>query len=121
MGSEEVCSSSPDPIPIQEIQPAPQQMQDQIKPQAEEIEELDLARPGESQRPIFISKGLSQELKAPVIELLKEYRDVFAWAYDEMPGLDPSLVVHRLNIAPGTTSIKQGQRLFRLEVEVQIK
>ena len=78
-GSEEVCStSSSDPIPIQEIQPAPQQMQDQVKPQAEEIEELDLARSGELSRPIFVSKGLSQEIKAPLIELLKEYKDVFA-------------------------------------------
>ena len=96
-------------------------MQDQVKPQAEEIEELDLARSGESPRSVFVNKGLSQEIKAPLIELLKEYKDVFAWAYDEMPGLDPSLVVHRLNIAPGTIPVKQGQRLFRPEVEVQIK
>ena len=96
-------------------------MQDQVKPQAEEIEELDLARSGESLRPIFVSKGLSQEINVLLIGLLKEYKDVFAWAYDEMPGLDPSLVVHRLNIAPGTVPVKQGQRLFRPEVEVQIK
>ena len=33
--------------------------------------------------------------------LLKEYMDVFAWTYDEMPGLDPGLVVHALNVDPG--------------------
>jgi len=96
-------------------------MQDQIKPQNEEIEELDLARPGESSRSIFVSKSLLQDVKSPLVDLLREYRDVFAWAYDEMPGLDPSLLVHRLNIASGTTPVKQGQRVFRPEVEVQIK
>ena len=36
------------------------------------------------------------------MELLKKYVDVFAWTYDEMPGLDPKLVVHSLNIDPVT-------------------
>ena len=53
--------------------------------------------------------------------LLKEYRDVFAWTYEEMPGLDPSLVVHRLSITPGVKPVKQGPRIFRPEVEVQVK
>jgi hypothetical protein len=28
------------------------------------------------------------------VVLLKEYQDVFAWQYDEMPGIDPELVLH---------------------------
>ena len=27
-------------------------------------------------------------------ELFKEFRDVFAWSYEEMPGIDPSIVIH---------------------------
>ena len=38
-----------------------------------------------------------------------------------MPGFDPNLVVHRLNITPGIKPIKQGSRVFRPEVEMQIK
>jgi len=93
-------------------------MQDQIKPQAEEVEELDLARLGESPQPIFISKRLSNEFKTPLISLLKEYKDVFAWTYKEMSGLDPSLVIHGLSIATGVKPVKQAPRVFRPEVEV---
>jgi hypothetical protein len=29
--------------------------------------------------------------------LFQEYRDIFAWSYTEMPGLDPSIVEHRID------------------------
>jgi len=32
--------------------------------------------------------------------LIKEYIDVFAWNYEDMPGLDPQVAMHRLNIRP---------------------
>jgi len=28
----------------------------------------------------------------------KKYIDVFAWSYEDMPGLDPQVAMHRLNI-----------------------
>ena len=53
-------------------------MQDQVKPQVEEVKELDLAWPGESPRPIFIIKSHSIKIKVHLVELLKEFKDVFA-------------------------------------------
>ena len=35
-----------------------------------------------------------------MILLLKEFKDVFAWDYNEMLGLDLGLVVHTLNVDP---------------------
>ena len=52
--------------------------------------------------------------------LLKEYMDVFAWNYDEMPGLDPGLVVHALNVDPGVKPVIQPARVFQTDVEIQI-
>ena len=46
--------------------------------------------------------------------------DVFAWTYDEMLGLDPGLVVHSLNVAPGVKPVGQLVRVFHTEVEAQI-
>uniref|UniRef100_A0A2N9EDF9 Integrase catalytic domain-containing protein n=1 Tax=Fagus sylvatica TaxID=28930 RepID=A0A2N9EDF9_FAGSY len=34
-----------------------------------------------------------------------EYKDVFAWDYDEMPGIDLGLVAHSLNVEPGTRPV----------------
>ena len=44
--------------------------------------------------------------------LIKEYIDVFAWSYEDMPGLDPQ-AMHRLNIKPDVKPVKQQQRRFR--------
>ena len=34
-----------------------------------------------------------------MIALLGEYRDVFAWSYDDMKGLDPKFYQHQINLA----------------------
>ena len=42
-----------------------------------------------SQKLVFISSQLMIQEKEQLVTLLKEYMDVFAWNYDEMPSLDP--------------------------------
>ena len=54
------------------------------------------------------------------MELMKRYVDVFAWTYDEMPGLDSMLVVHSLNVDSGTKPVIQPTRIFHIEIEGQI-
>ncbi len=66
----------------------------------DDLEEVDIGL-GDRPRPTFISRNLSPEFKTKLIELLKEYRDCFAWEYYEMPGLSRSIVEHRLPIKPG--------------------
>jgi hypothetical protein len=67
---------------------------------ADELEEVDID-PGDKPRPIFVSKKLDPFLREPMIALLKEYSDCFAWDYIEMPGLDRSIVEHRLLLKKG--------------------
>ena len=63
-------------------------------------------------KPIFISESLSLMEKEELIILVKEYIDVFAWNYEDMPGLDPQVAMHRLNIKPDAKPVKQQQRHF---------
>jgi hypothetical protein len=42
--------------------------------------------------------------------LFQEYRDIFSWSYTEMPGLDPSIVEHRIDTWPDITPVLQKQR-----------
>src|SRR3954471_11467914 len=72
-------------------------------------------------KPIYISDTLSQNEKADLIALIREYIDVFAWHYEDMPGLDPKVVMHRLNIKAGAKPVKQPQRCFRLDIMDSIK
>jgi len=64
-------------------------------------------------KPIFISESLSLTEKEELIVLMREYIDVFAWNYEDMPGLDPQVAVHRLNNKPDTKPVKQQQQRFR--------
>ena len=38
---------------------------------------------------------------------LKSNQDVFAWSHEDMPGIDPSIMVHRLNVSPFFPPIRQ--------------
>lgn len=51
-------------------------------------------------------------MKKQVLQLLKEFKDVFAWTYVQMRGLDPQLVSHKLNIKEGCKPVKQVLRDF---------
>ena len=42
---------------------------------------------------LSIGGSLPENKKKGLIDLLGEYLDVFAWSYNDMPGLDPSIVV----------------------------
>jgi len=69
---------------------------------------------------ISISSKLSEKEKVELILLLKEFRDVFAWDYNEMPVLDPGLVVHTLNVDLEKRLVAQPTRVFHTEIEEQI-
>ena len=64
-------------------------------------------------KPIFISESLSLIEREELIILVKEYIDVFVWSYEDMPGLDPQVAMHRLNIKTDVKPVKQQQRRFR--------
>ena len=63
------------------------------------LEEIDIGD-GDRPRLMFISASLDPEYKQELKNLLKEYKDCFAWEYYGMPGLDRSIVEHHLPIKP---------------------
>jgi hypothetical protein len=83
---------------------------------AGKLEEIDI-RDGDNIRPTFISTNMDSGFREELIKLLKEYKDCFAWDYSEMPGLDRSIVEHRLPIKPGYRTYKQPPRkIYKDEV-----
>jgi hypothetical protein len=82
---------------------------------ADELEEVDIGS-RDKPRPTFISKKLNPELREPMIVLLKEYTECFAWDYIEMPGLDRSIVEHRLPLKLGFRLFQQ--RAWQMKAEV---
>jgi hypothetical protein len=84
------------------------------------LEEVDIG-PVDKPRPTFISKKLDPALREEMIALLKEYRDCFAWDYTEMPGLDRSIVEHRLPLKKGFRPFQQRARQMKAEVLEEVK
>ena len=87
-----------------------------LSPASEELEMINLSDNPNVELPISISSSLSLSEKAQLIPLLKDI-DIFAWQYEEMPGLDLDLVVHSLNVDLGSKPIIQPKRVFHPEVE----
>jgi len=55
------------------------------------------------------------------VELLKEYKDCFAWDYNEMPGLSQEMVEFKLPIRPDKKPVKQIPRRFAPQILSKIK
>src|SRR4051812_38559168 len=72
-------------------------------------------------KPIYISDTLSQDEMPDLIALIREYIDVFAWHYEDMPGLDAKVAMLRLNIKADAKPVKQPQRRFRPDIMEDIE
>jgi hypothetical protein len=87
---------------------------------ADELEEVNIG-PGNKPRPTFINKKFDPSLQESMIALLKEYSDCFAWDYTEMPGLDRSIIEHRLPLKKGFWPFQQRAHQMKTEVLEEVK
>lgn len=84
------------------------------------LEEVDLGD-GTVKRPTYISTKIPLEFKVRILELLKEYKDCFAWDYHEMPGLSRKMVELKLPIRPDKKPVKQIPRTFAPQILPKIR
>ncbi|KAI0513357.1 hypothetical protein KFK09_009374 [Dendrobium nobile] len=107
-----------DPDDLQ-VRDAPPELEEEIKSTVDELKEINLGT-DDDPRPIFISALLSESETQDLIQLFPEFRDCFAWTYDEMPGLPAEVAVHKLGVWPDAIHVKQAPRRMRLEIEQQV-
>ena len=64
-----------------------------VKPLVDEIIPINV---GTEKDPCLVQIGstLSSEERERLVALLKDFKDVFAWSYEDMPGIDPEIVQH---------------------------
>ena len=72
-------------------------------------------------REVKIRALLEESVKKGLIELLREYVDVFAWSYEDMPGLDTNIVQHFLPLKPECVPVKKKLRRTHPDMGVKIK
>ena len=91
-----------------------------IQPFEEQIELVNLGSEDDVKE-VKIGSRLCPDVKKGLIDLLREYSDVFAWSYQDMPGLDSEIVEHRLPLKPECPSVKHKLRRTHPDMAVKIK
>ena len=70
---------------------------------------------------LSLTDGSILLLMVRLIQMLHDYVEIFAWSYEDMPGLDTDIVVHRLPTKEDYPSVKQKVRRMRPEMSEKIK
>ncbi|XP_074355606.1 uncharacterized protein LOC141695252 [Apium graveolens] len=68
--------------------------------------------PLEPEKVTYIEASLDKPLKGRMTNFLQENNDIFAWTVADMPGIDPNLITHRLNVDPTRKAVKQKKRTY---------
>ena len=79
-----------------------------------ELEEitLDESRPERMTRMGTLASPL---ICQALVAFLRMNQDVFAWSHEDMPRIDPSVIVHRLNVNPTSSPIRLKKRVLAQE------
>ena len=73
---------------------------------------LDNSRPKRKTR---IGTLASPSIRQALMTFLRKNQDFFAWSHEDMLGIDPSVMVHRLNVSPSFPPIHQKKKMFSQE------
>ena len=91
------------------------------KPNIEETEVINLADEYQNEKPVKIRLKFPKDMKLELITLLKEFREIFAWSYQDMPGLDTKIAVHKIPVKPECPPMQQALRRMKSEIILKIK
>ena len=53
-----------------------------------------------------VGADLEEKIKKDLVQFLKKNIDVFAWSHEDTPGIDPSVITHRLNVCPSFKPVR---------------
>ena len=61
---------------------------------------------------VHIGTNCSLEEVSIYTSLFKEFHDVFVWSYEEIPGIDPSIVENEIQTYPNAKLVRKNLRPF---------
>ncbi|KAA3488360.1 RNA-directed DNA polymerase (Reverse transcriptase), Ribonuclease H [Gossypium australe] len=94
-----------------------EQEEKQILPHKETVDIVTL----EEGKVVKIGTCITKKMKRDLVGLLQEFKDVFAWSYQDMPGLSTDIVVHRLPIKEDCKPVQQKLKRMRPDIVLKIK
>jgi ribonuclease HI len=78
---------------------------------------------GTNENPQCINLGLgcSRQEKATFVKLFKEFKDVFAWTYDDLKTFDPNIIEHVIPMKPQTLPFQHKLRKMHPKLEPTVQ
>jgi hypothetical protein len=75
----------------------------------------------EEPRNVLVAKELDAEFKEQLTNVLRAYKDVFAWSYEYMKGLNPEFYHHNINLAKDAILVQQRRYRLNLNYAGRVK
>ena len=54
-----------------------------------------------------VGVDLEEKIKKDLVRFIRKNIDVFVWSHEDMPGIDPGVITHRLNVYPSSKPVRQ--------------
>jgi hypothetical protein len=70
---------------------------------------------------INLGTGCSKQENSAFIKLFKEFKDVFAWTYDDLKTFEPNIIQHTIPMKPQTQPFQQKLRNMHPKLEPMVK
>ncbi|XP_020417849.1 uncharacterized protein LOC109948606 [Prunus persica] len=86
-------------------------------PHTQPVEELETITLSEEQpdRQVRIGTRLAPTLRTQFINFLRNHSEVFTWSYEDMPGIAPEVISHKLSVSPSYKPVRQKRRSYDTE------
>ena len=82
-------------------------MRDELNTRPMPLEELELIQLDDKPEHFtYIGSKLAEDVKDLLIRLLKKNVEVFAWKQEDMGGINPAVITHKLNVIPSFKPVK---------------
>ena len=91
-------------------------MRDEVSTWPEPSEELEpIQLDDHLEHLTYVGSKLAEDLRSLLIRFLKQNKDVFAWKQEDMRGIDPAVITHKLSVSPSFKPVNKKRRSFALE------
>ena len=86
-------------------------MRDEVSTRPEPSEELEpIQLDDHLEHLAYVGSKLAEDLRSLLIRFLKQNKDIFAWKQEDMGGIDPKIITHKLSVSPSFKPVKQKKR-----------
>ncbi|CAA0811499.1 Uncharacterized mitochondrial protein AtMg00860, partial [Striga hermonthica] len=81
-----------------------------------EVEEVQMVE-GKDDRKFRIGRELGESIRSRLVDLIREFADIFAYTAEELTGIEAKIIEHRLNIDLSVKPVKQKTRHHGAEMD----